>query len=160
MSRLYHKYNEKANLTNDPYYWSPTTIRNILLNEGYTELLTRRYFSNEKITFVFAVNMEQLQHTIKHHYGDEFNAYKYLDRFFDLIIPMPKLNPDTFFATLPYDPSTIVYEVDCDGEGKNAMDVVDAAIEKKSKAEENIPYDCVWAVFDKDDFEEMKYNKS
>lgn len=71
----------------------------------------KHYFSNEKITFVFAVNMEQLQHTIKHHYGNEFNAYKYLDRFFDLIIPMPKLNQDTFLTTLPYDRNTIVYEI-------------------------------------------------
>lgn len=71
----------------------------------------KHYFSNEKITFVFAVNMEQLQHTIKHHYGNDFNAYKYLDRFFDTVIPIPKLNQSTFFATLPYDTETTVYKV-------------------------------------------------
>ena len=71
----------------------------------------KHYFSNKKITFVFSVNMEQLQHTIKHHYGNNFNAYKYLDRFFDLIVPMPKLNQSTFLESLPYDTSTIVYQV-------------------------------------------------
>ncbi len=71
----------------------------------------KHYFFNEKITFVFAVNMEQLQHTIKHHYGNDFNAYKYLDRFFDTVVPMPKLNQSIFFETLPYNTGTIVYQV-------------------------------------------------
>lgn len=42
----YTKYNEKANLTNDPYFWSPTTIRNILLNEGYTGKLINQKYKN------------------------------------------------------------------------------------------------------------------
>lgn len=64
-----------------------------------------------------------------------------------------------YFKKFPSNPGgTIVYKVDCDGEGKNTMDVVNAAIEKKLKAEENIPYDCVWAVFDKDDFPSKKFN--
>ena len=42
----YNKYNEKANLTNDPYFWSPTTIRNILLNEGYTGKLINQKYKN------------------------------------------------------------------------------------------------------------------
>ena len=42
----YNKYNEKANLTNDPYFWSPTSIRNILLNEGYTGKLINQKYKN------------------------------------------------------------------------------------------------------------------
>lgn len=69
-----------------------------------------------------------------------------------------KTEPNYFKKFPSNNGGTIVYEVDCDGEGKNTMDVVDAAIKKKSKAEENIPYDCVWAVFDKDDFPSKKFN--
>lgn len=40
------------------------------------------YFINDRITFVFSVNLEQLQHTIKNFYGNDFDACRYLDRFF------------------------------------------------------------------------------
>ncbi len=33
---------------------------------------------------MFSVNLEQLQHTIKHYYGADFDSCRYLDRFFDL----------------------------------------------------------------------------
>lgn len=49
----------------------------------------KHYFSNDRITFVFSVNIAELQHTIRKHYGDEFNATRYLDRFFDLRIDLP-----------------------------------------------------------------------
>lgn len=42
----YNKYNEKANLTENPYYWSATTIRNILLNEGYTGKIINQKYKN------------------------------------------------------------------------------------------------------------------
>lgn len=44
------------------------------------------------MTFVFSVNLVELQHTIRTHYGAEFNASRYLDRFFDLRITLPELN--------------------------------------------------------------------
>lgn len=52
----------------------------------------KHYFTNEDITFVFSVNKNQLQHTIKQHYGNDFAAYNYLDRFFDLTVTIPKCN--------------------------------------------------------------------
>lgn len=48
----------------------------------------KHYLSNDRITFVFAINEEQLQHTIKAFYGDEFDAHRYLDRFFDYRPPL------------------------------------------------------------------------
>ena len=50
----------------------------------------KHYFNNDKLTFVFSVNLAELQHTIKHHYGADFNASRYLDRFFDLRIQLPQ----------------------------------------------------------------------
>lgn len=44
----------------------------------------KHYIFDDRITFVFSINLEQLQHTIKHYYGADFDACRYLDRFFDL----------------------------------------------------------------------------
>lgn len=54
----------------------------------------KHYFSDDRITVVFSVNSKQLQHTIKKYYGDDFDASRYLDRFFDLrmTLPPPLLN--------------------------------------------------------------------
>lgn len=50
----------------------------------------KHYFNNDKVTFVFSVNLSELQHTIKQHYGADFNAIRYMDRFFDLTINLPE----------------------------------------------------------------------
>lgn len=44
----------------------------------------KHYFFHDRITFVFAVNINELQYTIKKHYGTDFDACRYLGRFFDL----------------------------------------------------------------------------
>ena len=49
----------------------------------------KHYMTSDRIVFVFAVNIHQLQHTIKHYYGEEFEASSYLDRFFDLHVTLP-----------------------------------------------------------------------
>ena len=49
----------------------------------------KHYFSNERITFVFAVNNKELQKTIAAFYGDEFDANLYLDKFFDYRLSLP-----------------------------------------------------------------------
>lgn len=43
----------------------------------------KHYFEIDGITFVVAVNTEQLVHTIKKFYGNDFNGYNYLNKFFD-----------------------------------------------------------------------------
>ena len=59
----------------------------------------KHYFNNDRVTFVFAVNLAELQHTIKHHYGVNFNASRYLDRFFDLPIKLPAIDIDKFIES-------------------------------------------------------------
>lgn len=57
----------------------------------------KHYFDDERITFVFSVNLEELQHTIKHYYGAAFDACRYLDRFFDLRISLPPADRRAFY---------------------------------------------------------------
>lgn len=59
----------------------------------------KHYFNNDKVAFVFAVNIEELQHTIKKCYGQGFNAKRYLDRFFDLTIKLPKPDMDKYYGS-------------------------------------------------------------
>lgn len=58
------------------------------------------YFINDRITFVFSVNLEQLQHTIKNFYGNDFDACRYLDRFFDLRLSLPPINTTKYYNSL------------------------------------------------------------
>jgi len=49
----------------------------------------KHYFDKERVVFVFSTNVDQLQHTVKKFYGDDFNATRYLNRFFDYIFELP-----------------------------------------------------------------------
>ena len=60
----------------------------------------KHYFTNDRITFVFSVNISELQHTIKSCYGDGFDACRYLDRFFDFRIPLPPANMSKYYEKL------------------------------------------------------------
>ena len=60
----------------------------------------KHYMEDDRIIFLFSVNINQLQHTIKHHYGNNFNATKYLDRFFDLQVKLPKANMMKFYENM------------------------------------------------------------
>lgn len=74
----------------------------------------KHYFENDSITFVFSTNMKELQHTIRRYYGDDFNACKYLDRFFDLRITMPKADYQKFYTSLNFNNSHYTYDIVCD----------------------------------------------
>ena len=65
-----------------------------------------------------------------------------------------KTEPNYFEAFKTFNGGTIVYDIDVRGLGQNTTDVVDKAIELKSKGD----YDRVWAVFDKDSFSANKFN--
>lgn len=65
-----------------------------------------------------------------------------------------KTEPNYFEAFKTLNGGTIVYDIDVRGLGQNTTDVVDKAIELKSKGD----YDRVWAVFDKDSFSANKFN--
>lgn len=56
----------------------------------------KHYFTNERITFVFSINSKELQHAIKQVYGNDFDACRYLDRFFDYRISLPPANIEKY----------------------------------------------------------------
>lgn len=57
----------------------------------------KHYFNNPNVTFIFTVDLGQLQYTINQYYGSQFNGYQYLDRFFDLVISLPEPDIDKYF---------------------------------------------------------------
>ena len=57
----------------------------------------KHYFSNPNVTFIFSVDLNQLQYTINNYYGVQFDGYQYLDRFFDLVISLPEPDIDRYF---------------------------------------------------------------
>lgn len=62
----------------------------------------KHYMNDERITFVFSVNVDQLQHTICHHYGEKFDAIGYLERFFDLRVQLPEVNREKFYRSIGF----------------------------------------------------------
>ena len=52
----------------------------------------KHFFDNNKITFIFSVNLYELKNTIKKLYGSSFDGDRYLDRFFYSIISLPDAN--------------------------------------------------------------------
>ena len=69
----------------------------------------KHYFSNDRVTFVFSINSMALQHTIRRHYGEGFDASRYTDRFFDLTMELPKVKNDYFLNTLGNYPNRYVF---------------------------------------------------
>ncbi|MGN1027978.1 MAG: P-loop NTPase fold protein [Faecousia sp.] len=63
----------------------------------------KHYCANERITFVFSVNISELQHTIKRYYGEGFDACRYLDRFFNFRVSLPKPNMDEYYQKVNLD---------------------------------------------------------
>lgn len=60
----------------------------------------KHYLNLPNVIFVFSINPEELQHTIKKNYGAEFSAGRYLDRFFDLRVSIPPANMEKFVFSL------------------------------------------------------------
>lgn len=73
----------------------------------------KHYFENEQITFVFAVNINELQHVINGYYGNNFDGSRYLDRFFDLRITLPSPNMEKYFESLSFCDSNYKYDIVC-----------------------------------------------
>ena len=71
----------------------------------------KHYFLHEKIIFVLSVNMSELQHTVKRHYGNDFNADKYLRRFFDFTIPLPPADMRKYYETINFEDNETKYVV-------------------------------------------------
>ena len=72
----------------------------------------KHYFTNEKVIFVFSVNGDELQHTIKRFYGEQYGATRYLDRFFDITVSLLPVNNRSFERYIGgISGSTLFYEV-------------------------------------------------
>lgn len=56
----------------------------------------KHYFNDDRITFVFSVSVSQLECTVRNYYGADFNAVRYLDKFFDLRMTLPEIDYDDF----------------------------------------------------------------
>ena len=56
----------------------------------------KHYFSIDNVTFVFSVNLSELQHMVKIVYGDQFDAFRYLDRFFDIRLNLPVADQERY----------------------------------------------------------------
>lgn len=60
----------------------------------------KHYLCDDRITFVFSVNLRELQHTISHFYGESFDSCRYLDRFFDIRVAIPPADKSKFLDTI------------------------------------------------------------
>ena len=60
----------------------------------------KHYFNQQNVTFVFSTNIQELNKTICSYYGQGFSADRYLDRFFNLKLQLPKVDTKTYFDYL------------------------------------------------------------
>lgn len=73
----------------------------------------KHYFSNDLVTFVFSINLDELQHTIKQYYGNDFDGCRYLDRFFDIRITLPPADLKSYYQKIGLDNGLYIYEAIC-----------------------------------------------
>ncbi|CAD5902105.1 P-loop NTPase fold protein [Carnobacterium maltaromaticum] len=52
----------------------------------------KHYFLHNSVHFILCSNKSELTHTVKRYYGQDFNGYEYLDRFFDFEYNLPTPN--------------------------------------------------------------------
>lgn len=83
---------------------------------SYAVLLLERikhFFDDNRLTFIFSLNREQLQHTIRNFYGNDMDASKYLDKFFDLNMHMPPSNKERFLTKVGLPKTAYIYDEVC-----------------------------------------------
>lgn len=71
----------------------------------------KHFFDNDLVTFVFSINIHELQHTIKQVYGQDFDGLCYLDRFFDLRVTLPKPYIQGFYDGINFNASHYTYDI-------------------------------------------------
>lgn len=70
----------------------------------------KHYFTDDRLTFLFSVNQDQLQHTIKSYYGNGMNGSKYLEKLFDISVPLPEANLQGYINSLGFNSKTFFYD--------------------------------------------------
>jgi len=71
----------------------------------------KHYFFKDNITFVLSVNTHELQNTVKQHYGNEFDAFRYLDRFFDIRISLPLADLQQYYHCIGFENTRYTYDM-------------------------------------------------
>lgn len=74
-----------------------------------------------------------------------------------------ELKPNYFNYFKKFLPKNLIETIDVHGEGDNTLNIVKKAIALRKERENNIllpNFDEVWAVYDKDDFPERRYNEA
>lgn len=61
--------------------------------------LIKHFFDHEKTTFLISTNKTELSHTVKKYYGESFNGYGYLSRFFDMEINLPRISKKKYIES-------------------------------------------------------------
>lgn len=59
----------------------------------------KHFYLNDKITFIFATNINQLSNTVKKVYGNDYDGELYLFRFFSKVYDFTRYSKDKFIAT-------------------------------------------------------------
>lgn len=54
--------------------------------------LIKHFFDEENTIFLVATNKRELSHTVRKYYGESFNGYSYLSRFFDMELTLPLIS--------------------------------------------------------------------
>ena len=70
----------------------------------------KHFFTDERVTFVFSINQNQLQHTVKSYYGYGMDASKYLEKCFDISIPLPEANIKHYIDHLGFKTNSYSYD--------------------------------------------------
>lgn len=71
----------------------------------------KHYFTNERFTFVFSTNIYELEHTIKTHYGNEFDAGRYLDRFFNIRLSLGPIPLENYISNVFYSKKDALFDM-------------------------------------------------
>ena len=60
----------------------------------------KHFFNNDSIVFIVSTNNEQLSYTINNYYGNNFDGYNYLNKFYDLIIELEEIDTEKYLSNL------------------------------------------------------------
>lgn len=71
----------------------------------------KHYFLETNITFVLSINTHELKNTVKQHYGNDFDACRYLDRFFDLRINLPPADLQQYYHSIGFENASYIYDM-------------------------------------------------
>lgn len=61
--------------------------------------IIKHFFNESNIIFMFGSNKKELSETIKKQYGNNFDGFKYLNRFFDFEFKLPKVDLKKYIET-------------------------------------------------------------